>query len=363
MGVFSGNRTSLSNYDVVAAEGYMGQTGCLQALIEAQQNDMAVFEAVIKGDFEETYALQEGTVLEAEMVSLQEGVISGLFEKVKELLKKLLEKLKGIFDSFMKRFDSVVMTDNKAFVKKYELEVRKKDLKDMKYKYSKPTGKTPTTPNFEKAINIGINVTTAAGKDSTKDLQDYREKNVDDNQIAEKLYGQCVGSSTLTKEEFVKEFDELMFESEEEFSDGASEAVNIAMKVLAESKEAIKDAEKTNKELNDKVKKMLKDAEEEQKESDRRLKGDKDARDDIKKLNELLSKKASLIYDIVLQVQQFVLTYTEQSLKAVQKGIREYRKVFARAVVYKAVKEDIEDLYAVVDEAAEYDVDSAFGLC
>lgn len=119
MGVYSSNRCqSIGNIQVEAAEGYHGEVGVQLAMIEGYQNDLALFDGVMMNDFKEAGMINEGATVE-EVITVQEGALGGFLEKIKEFFIKLWEKIKGIFQSFMAKFDSVVMKDSKAFHDKY----------------------------------------------------------------------------------------------------------------------------------------------------------------------------------------------------------------------------------------------------
>ena len=137
MSIFSNNRIlSVSDgedFEVATNENYDCTTGVAMALIDIQQNDLALFEAAIEGDFGEISAMNEGyeVINEAAM---------DIFKKIKELFLKLIEKIKGIFKSFMAKFDGIFM-DCKQLYNKYNKTIAKntnwkhfkvKDFRDLK---------------------------------------------------------------------------------------------------------------------------------------------------------------------------------------------------------------------------------------
>ena len=136
MGIYS--RYMEPEYDVQANESYVGTLGCMQCIIDIERENHAIFEEVLADDFLDAYYLQEGY----EMV-IHEGAVETIFTRIKTFLKKIWEKIKGIFSTFIKKLDTVIIRDNKKFVEKYQREVRTKNLSKLKYKYCKPTGKLP----------------------------------------------------------------------------------------------------------------------------------------------------------------------------------------------------------------------------
>lgn len=134
MGVYSLDRHNLSNTVVAEADtSYDYVTGAQRMMLESEMNDMAIFEAVIKSDMEQTYKLNEGVLLEAELKALTEGNVKSFFSRIYELLKKFVEKIRGIFATFINKLKSIVEKDNVTLVKKYANELRKKDLSQFKY--------------------------------------------------------------------------------------------------------------------------------------------------------------------------------------------------------------------------------------
>lgn len=136
--IYSANRTNLGQYssdEIVANESYNHQTGLSQIMIENYQNDQAIFEAVVASDLSEV-AQKNGIAIDESFI-LEGG---DFVATVKKYIMILWEKIKGIFKSFLAKLDSVIMRDNKEFVKKYKDRVVGKDLSKMKYKWSKCKG-------------------------------------------------------------------------------------------------------------------------------------------------------------------------------------------------------------------------------
>ena len=140
MGIYSTNRMSSYSYpdfEVATNENYDCTTGVAMALIDIQQNDLALFEAAICSDMNEIGAMNEGYEVINEAAS-------DIFKKIKELFLKLIEKIKGIFKAFMAKFNGIFM-DCKQLYNKYNKTIAKntnwknfkvKDFRDKKGSWS-----------------------------------------------------------------------------------------------------------------------------------------------------------------------------------------------------------------------------------
>ena len=131
MGIFTSNTlSSVSGVDYTelpALEGYDATTGCAMAMLEVQQNDMALFNATIMEDFKEVAAVNEGYEV------LNESA-SDVLNKIKEIFKKLLQKIKGIFKSFLAKLVGTFGT-NAGMYDKYKKQISSySNWKDFKVK-------------------------------------------------------------------------------------------------------------------------------------------------------------------------------------------------------------------------------------
>ena len=105
-------------YDVQANESYVGTLGCYNALIDMERNNRAIFEAGIARDFQGAVMVNEGAS-EEELLAFTEASLGGVISSLKAMLKKIWEKIKGVFNTFLKKLDTVIIRDNKKFVDKY----------------------------------------------------------------------------------------------------------------------------------------------------------------------------------------------------------------------------------------------------
>jgi hypothetical protein len=220
MGLFSKNDyIGLgSNYEVAADESYTYPTGSGRILAEAAQNDLNMFSALIARDFEEAAYIQEGYGgFSVEVIT--EGV-TGIFGKIKELFLKLLAKIKGLFKSFMAKFDAVVIKDNKKYFDKYKSVVNSGNVKwdGFKCKYQKPKKDVGGLTIAEGAAVDVYNNTKFGSNKLGYDESTY-EKVFEDDAAHIAFVNALTGLKITELADFEKEFHESLFEDEEELDD------------------------------------------------------------------------------------------------------------------------------------------------
>lgn len=238
MGIYSLNNTKLSTIDesTIIPEPYEGLTGCLEALIDTETNIHRIFEATITNDI--MCAVLENNGEYDRLESLQEASVSGVVASIKKFLMKVWAKIKGIFDSFIKRLDGVVMRDNKKYVEKYAKVVRTKDLSKMKHKCAQV--KDAGMKALEAAAggqglqDIANDLVRAVSKDkNAAKLENYKSK-INDGDFEEYIVKECGLDVDYSK--FAKEIHEMCYDDPEEH-DGlpGSEVTAIIQKLSAKS--------------------------------------------------------------------------------------------------------------------------------
>lgn len=254
MGIYSLNNTKLSTIDesTIIPEPYEGLTGCLEALIDTETNIHRIFEATITNDI--MCAVLENNGEYDRLESLQEASGNGVVASIKKFLLKVWAKIKGIFDSFIKRLDSVVMRDNKKYVEKYARVVRSKDLSNMKHKCAK--AKDSGIKALEAAAggqglqDIADDLVRAVSKDKDKNassLENYKTK-INDNEFEEYIVKQCGLDVDYSK--FAKEIHEMCYEDAEEHDGLTGGELTVIMQKLS-AKSTVDDVKKV-KEANNK---------------------------------------------------------------------------------------------------------------
>lgn len=171
--IFNNNTTVLGPSTIPMAEGYDCSYGTALALIESAKNDRVMFEAMLNIEAQELNIRNSsnGYVVEGQIQALAEASLSGIWNKIKELLKKFIAKIKAIIHNFVAKIQSLFMKD-KEFVKKYGNEVRRKDgIENLEVKWRK-VKKSPLTETIET-----VSDNPDFGKDSEKWDED-REKRI-----------------------------------------------------------------------------------------------------------------------------------------------------------------------------------------
>ena len=254
MGIYSSNRTGLDYYsgeEIVADESYVGTLGCYNALIDMERNNRAIFEAGIARDFQEAVMVNEGASDE-ELLAFTEASLSGLLSSFKAMIKKIWEKIKGVFSTFLKKLDTVIIRDNKKFVDKYQRQVRTKNLSKLKYKYCK---QLDGFDELKDTLVSGSGLKDLADEylaimktSNSSKLTDVKSK-LDSGDLESEIISDCISTDLKNVEmkDLAKEIHEMCFDSEEseEGLDSARLTEIILILQGDKTKKEITDAQKT----------------------------------------------------------------------------------------------------------------------
>ena len=390
MGMFSRNRTGLGSYsgsEIVANENYYGELGALQIALEGVQNDQDIFMACLEGDFEETAGLMSGVITESQIIEEAGGAISGMIEKIKAMVKKIWEKIKGLFETFIKKINTVIIRDNKKFVEKYKREVLGKDLSKMTYKASKP--KEGWAGALEKLKKKGENALDAANTqidtDITSCISNFEEVNekINDGRALDELCAATVKGSD--SDSFEKDYHEELFDDNEEHDGLSGSDISEIMSILVEKK-LVSNLETTKKKVDkvfsdylrkidkvgDRMAKNIPGDEVKEKDGSDRGKSylDVGRADNSKNLNfrnnkeskDKAMKRISAIQRLVSVSQGFYSRVSSCQIKEMKFLISQARSVFAKAVTYNPKKSANENavFMEAAGDAAVYDVMSSF---
>lgn len=177
--IFNNNTTVLGPSTIPMAEGYDCSYGTALALIESAKNDRVMFEAMLNIEAQELNIRNSssGYVAEGQIQALAEASLSGIWNKIKELLKKFVAKIKAIVHNFVAKIQSLFMKD-KEFVKKYGNEVRRKsNIDKLEVKWRK-VKKSPLDATIEEVADQPDLTKDAAywEDDSNKRIAHYLDK-------------------------------------------------------------------------------------------------------------------------------------------------------------------------------------------
>lgn len=374
MGLYSNNRTSLGNIEVPTLEGYNASTGFAAAMLEAAQDDLKFFDMIIARDFQEAEMNASGYTNEASLEVVTEGAIADAFGRIIEFFKKLIAKVKAIFASVMAKINGVIMTDNKKLVEKYKKQVLQKNLKDMKYKWAKETGHDLDTDGISTMCNDWF---AEIGKLKSKDeIEKWVDKNDD---IDEKLYGKAAGTSTCTAGEFAKEAHDYVFESVEDEDTGAESKKTEVMGFLMNAKKDTSTLEKSFKTSEDKIKTIIKNLDKRRTEVIKKIPSETISKHDYVRNsgitlpdgsavgtkgtkevdNTVVLAQINAMYNVATTYQTVLLATHREQVNHMKYKIAQNRAFFTKAAAYRESKNE-SVLFNAIDEAVEFDVDTAF---
>ena len=187
--------------------------GALAAVAESVDNDNRLMMAI--GIQESAYFAETG-----EEFVYTEGVLSSVWNKVKEIVMKIWNKVKELFKRFVAMFDRFFASD-KSFVKKYKKRILMADTTDLEYEGYKFEGLNKTTFDFNVLEDAEIDALATKGKMQVSSAGDTDEKKSDfvENSL-EKLRGQFCGQkgSKVSANEFSSELKDFYYGDKETLS-------------------------------------------------------------------------------------------------------------------------------------------------
>lgn len=348
MGVYSNNRfDSVGNIDVVANESYAGGIGAQQILIENAENDMNMFNAILSQDINEAVGIKEGTLLESEREVLMEGTLSGIRDKILAGLKKVWEKIKGLFANFIKRFNTIIIRDNKSLVNKYRSQFLTKDVSKMKYKmYDKVHDQKMGTIKVPAGDESTRN-SDAVGN-TTETVHKWITDNITENVILEKQLGESIDAGPTTASEYAKEAKEFMVGTMESYDGNFSDSLKTFItSSLIDSKTALKAVTDAQRTTDTAFKTILNAIKSEERKNN-------DISDKAEAALELLKLNAQR--QSVEVFQRVATMASSAALSGTKDSIASCRSVFSRTIT--TLKENA--ALDMLQEAVEYEVESDF---
>lgn len=335
--IYSTNRTtSLGNNDfaVDVNESYFG-AGALSFMQENAQDELALFEAAIKSDIDETL-IGEST---EELAALNEGFVQNAVNKIKEMMRKFIEWLQAVGRSALAKLTQLLVRDNATFCKQARKMIAKmKNSKNFKY-----SGKALNISHIE-----GLNF----------DMNDLKEINSIEG-ILDKIKGlsskEALDKCRSELEEELKAFKEL--DLRKDFNDQCVEEVKDKdIKFVEKHLEFIENADK--KQLKN-LRKALKDAENKAKKIARDA--DKAAKD-YKGEDEIEKLRLSVMAEAAGNYRTMVQSIINDLLYMIKQVIKISRAVVAKAMGATPKNEGFEYDEELVDamiESANYEYDEA----
>lgn len=338
--IFNNNTTVLGPSTIPMAEGYDCSYGTALALIESAKNDRVMFEAMLNIEAQELNIRNSsnGYVAEGQIQALAEASLSGIWNKIKELLKKFIAKIKAIVHNFVAKIQSLFMKD-KEFVKKYGNEVRRKsNIDKLEVKWRKVT-KSPLTETIDKIGEF------KADAFSDKKWSDDREK-----RLAEFLDG--------------KDFDDYeeylmgtFFEDDEAttYEIGDVGGTTSIISYLEGYGKKAQDQERAINNFSSKIEAYVKKFDTE---ANNKVKAEKDAEGDAKEAAGKALEAANHTYDMALAYQDATLKKNQIILDAIKIEYKQNKAAFVKAVSANPDKlKENAILLDAIAEAAEDEVE------
>lgn len=139
MGIFTNTSHSSINgksYDnIPVLEGYTGADGCAIAMLESEENDINLFNAILTEDFHEITSLNEADEEDNKDggKSKDKDTSTGrkILNKIKEMIQKIMAKIKSIFAGFIVKIGGIFKSGKERF-DKYKDKIEKADFSKFK---------------------------------------------------------------------------------------------------------------------------------------------------------------------------------------------------------------------------------------
>ena len=252
----SGSTISLESVQESPYE--LGMGGALMHVYENQLNWNAIMKSV--GISEMKYYQNTGR----DLFVNEAGAVAGFIEKVKAFFKKVIEKIKQIFKAFMAKINSFIMSD-KEFLNKYRADIRRKNVEDLEFKGRELWLKPLPTADFDydsySKVDVAENYTAPTdSKMSSDEFDKYKDV------LRANFLKSHTKATSLDSSEFRDEVEEIFKGDDPEVFDVTSTHVSDALKIIEDAKDAIKKADKAQKDSEKGINNFIKKLESKQKE-------------------------------------------------------------------------------------------------
>lgn len=318
------SRNSASNINVVANENYSYQD-MGRILVESAQNDMIMFNAVLRSDFQEQAAITEGTMVASELTAFREASAKEFWNDLKARLQKLWGKIKGVFKAVYAKLTVWLVRNGKAFAAMHRSTLATKPgLKDVKIPmYLKRSA------NFDKdfigAVTAGFDEIVKVGKSGQMVSVDATEKQ-------NRLLNKAVPGATT--ENLPEAFKKYVFEEVKDTTFGAlGISVDQLLANISGKSKAIKDLQKASKDADKGIKQAINELNKMAKEHEKETEGSGK--------NYQEASKACGAYETA------VTRLTKLQIKAIKDAVAQDRAVIGKLVAYNGKNES-----AVLETAA-----------
>ena len=299
------------SYESVKESPYeLGIGGALMHVYENECNYNAIMKAAALSELK--YYNETG----GDLFVQEAGALSSLLTRIKDFFKKVIEKIKSIAKKFFATINQYTMKD-KDFVKKYQNDLRRRNLKDFEFDgYTFPL----------KAGNFSI---SSATKD-TKGLGDEDADTIND--IIEKNRGAIIGEGPLTESEYRDELKEKLYGDKEDFDVD----INTQMRYILNTKDDIKDAEKAEKEITKNINAIVKKLEDDIKKADKEANSNMRNKKELEaKYDDMTVKALNTDVNIFKALSNDFTIYFGAYVEALKARNRQAKAICVKALSYK----------------------------
>lgn len=304
-----------SGLKVVANENY-SYADMGRILSECVQNDMTLFNAVLKNDFQENAAIREGTMVSSELTAFREFSAREAWRSLKAKLQKLWEKIKGVFRQVYAKLSVWLVRNGKAFVAmNRKVLANKAGLNDCEIpKYRKPTGWDYTAAALTLANTAKGYIN---GRDKSGDIG-AGEIKVDDKR--NELLSSVVSGATA--ENYAEKFKDKAFEAETDTTWGKIGNLEALFAKITSKSDALKKLKKCEKETDKSIRSMISSIEK--------------ASSDAEKVAQNAFKRASA----TCSAYESAVTMTcKNAIACIKFDVAQSRQIVGKLVAYSPKKE------------------------
>lgn len=356
--IYGNNRAVALEAANIEADMSYGVDSCGRMLMEAKQNDFALFTGIITNDIE-CCLTEDAAVVQA----IEEASVKGIWDSIVSIFEKLIAKIKGLFQTFMAKL-SANTKDTQKLYKKYNGTIRSKDLTGFKMKVRQFNADAYSKVSDFKGDELSVMVSKAgdvSGEGSETKIIDAVKGN-----FPEVIVSACDEKLSNMDEAF----DKTCFAEEKEMTFTGSEVADsdwIGGLLNTTAADAIKNLKKANAEVEKALAKQLAEAKKRQKYANAAIKKgpiedgeykdmyadsktskllDKDnpergkttygTKEDFEKA----SKDAGNAVSVMSKYQTVLIAYNSARLDTIKKAITQAKKIFAGAAAYRASKKE-----------------------
>ena len=234
------NTNDTISYESVQESAHeLGIGGALMHVYENECNYNALMKAAALSELK--YYNENG----GDLFVQEAGAFAGFMGKIKAFFLKVIEKIKSICKKFVAKINQFTMKD-KDFVKKYASQLQRMNLEDFEFEgYAFPALDKDLT-NTGKAYTSTV---SAVKTDSTSD---------DITKVIESNRGDLIGGSAMEESEFRSELKEFFYGDKDTIEVGKLGIMKF-LRIIEGAKDAIKKAEKAEKDITNEINKAIKE--------------------------------------------------------------------------------------------------------